>query len=193
MCIRDRTGATAVHPYNDPVVVSGAGTIGLELENQAPGETASIDSIDSVLVACGGGGLAAGLATWFDPSHGDSTTPPTSVVACETETTAGFAEARKAGQPVDVEVSGVAVDALGATSIGAVPFAALQAADAQSVLVNDAAVTAAQQFLWDKLRIVVEPSAAVPVATVLSGRWQPAGGTHTAIVVCGANTGIELS
>lgn len=173
---QSETGATAIHAYNDPVVVAGAGTTGLELDR----DTTTVGPVDSVLVACGGGGLAAGIASWFDES--------TAIVACETETTTAFAEAKKAGHPVDVEVSGIAADALGATSIGDVPYAALQAADTQSVLVSNDAVVDAQNLLWDRFRIVVEPSAAVPVAAVISGQWQAKPGSHTAIVVCGANT-----
>ena len=170
------TGATGVHAYEDPVVFAGAGTTGLEFERQAP-------DLDAVVVACGGGGLVGGMATWF----GDRV----EVVACETDGTAAYARAREAGRPVPVEISGVAADALGATTIGTLAFDALQRAGAVSAVVDDAAVVEARRFLWERFRIVVEPSAAVPVAALRAGAWRPTPGSHVGVVVCGANTVLD--
>lgn len=167
--------ATSVHAYEDELVVAGAGTTGREFDAQAPG-------LDAVLVACGGGGLVAGVATWFAETDVE-------VVACETEGTAAWARAREAGAPVPVDVSGIAADALGATSIGELAFTQLQSAGAGSVVVSDDDVVAAQLLLWDRFRIVTEPSAAVPVAAVLSGAYPLQADRHVGIVVCGANTG----
>ena len=168
------TGATRVHAYEDPIVVAGAGTTGRELASQA-------DDVDTVLVACGGGGLAGGIAAWFGPDG-------PRVIACETEGTACFARALDAGHPVDVTVTGVAADALGATSIGAIGWSCLRAARAESVVVTDEHVIAAADALWDRFRVVAEPSAVVPLAALLSGAYRPAGTEHVAVVVCGANT-----
>ncbi len=169
------TGALGIHAYEDPDVFAGAGTTGLELRHQA-------NPFDAVLVACGGGGLVGGIAT----SIGSTA----AVVACETEGTAAFHHAVSARHPVDIEVRGVAADALGATRIGTLPFAALDAADAASVLVSDQAVVAAQALLWDRFRLAVEPSAAVPVAALSTGAWQPGPSDHTAVIICGANTSL---
>ncbi len=166
--------ATSVHAYEDELVVAGAGTTGREFDAQAPG-------LDAVLVACGGGGLVAGVATWFAESDVE-------VVACETDGTAAYARACEAGEPVPVEVSGIAADALGATSIGDLAFSQLQGAGAGSVVVSDDDVTAARDALWDRFRIVTEPSAAVPVAAVLTGAYPLHPDRHVGIVVCGANT-----
>ncbi|MGF1596098.1 MAG: serine/threonine dehydratase [Acidimicrobiales bacterium] len=171
------SGAVAVHAYEDPAVVAGAGTTGRELERQAAGAA-------EIFVACGGGGLAGGIAAWFGP--------PVTVVACETRTTATFAAALDAGHPVDVEVSGLAADALGASRLGRLAWHHLSAAGARSALVDDDEVAAAQAWLWDRFRLVTEPSAAVPIAALRSGRHDPAPGTHVAVVVCGANTSIGL-
>lgn len=166
--------ATSVHAYEAELVVAGAGTTGREFEAQSP-------ELDAVLVACGGGGLVAGVATWYQGTATD-------VVACETEGTAAYARALEAGRPVSVEVSGVAADALGATSIGDLAFTQLQAAGAASVVVTDDDVVAARHQLWDRFRIMTEPSAAVPVAAVLSGAYDLVAGRHVGIIVCGANT-----
>lgn len=171
------TGATSVHAYESPLVMAGAGTTGLELESQTT-------DVDTVLVACGGGGLVGGVATWYQRRA--------RIVACETEGTACYARALDRGRPVDVEVTGVAADALGATRIGSLAWTQLSAAGVGSVVVDDEAVAQARHLLWDRLRIVTEPSAAVPVAALLSGTVRPAADEHVAVIVCGANTTIDL-
>lgn len=175
--------ATAVHAYEHELVVAGAGTTGREFEAQAP-------PLDAVLVACGGGGLVAGVATWFapagaEPGNGDR---GPAVVACETEGTAAYARALDAGQPVDVEISGIAADALGATRIGTTAWNQLRAAGTTGVVVTDDDVVAARALLWDRFRIVTEPSAAVPVAALLSGAFVVHPDQHVGVIVCGANT-----
>ncbi len=171
---QETSGATSIHAYNDPVVLAGAGTCAAEFDWQ-------VDGLDAVLLACGGGGLSAGAACWFG-SHVE-------IVACETETTDAYRQAVHAGHPVDIDVAGVAADALGATSIGALPWAALDDVSATSAVVDDASVIAAVDELWATYRIVVEPSAAVPFAVLRSGAWQPAAGQRrVGVVLCGANT-----
>lgn len=171
--------ATSIHAYDDPIVMAGAGTCARELDLDAPG-------LDAVLLACGGGGLSGGNAAWF----GDRT----ETVAVETHGTASYATALDAGAPVDVPISGVAADALGATHVGDTPYRALRAVDATSVVVDDADVVSARRHLWNWLRIVVEPAAATPLAAVMSGAWTPrSSGDRVGIVLCGANTTVDLS
>jgi threonine dehydratase len=172
----ERSGATAIHAYEDRTVMAGAGTVGLELEDQ-------VGRLDTVLVACGGGGLAGGIAAWLGSR--------TKVVACETNGTATYARAREAGRPVEVEIGGVAADALGASRLGDLAWRCLTVAGADSVLVSDAEVVEARQILWDRFRLLVEPSAAVPVAALLSGRYRPAPDEHVGVVICGANTDLS--
>lgn len=167
------TGAVPVHAYEDPLVVAGAGTTGRELEDQ-------VGPLDTVLVACGGGGLAGGIAAWFGPR--------TRVIACETDGTAAFARALEAGAPVPVEVAGLAADALGATQIGDLAWRCLSGAGAGSIVVSDTDVARARAELWERFRILAEPSAVVPVAALLSGAYRPAAGEHVGVVICGANT-----
>lgn len=165
--------ATAIHAYDDPVVMAGAGTCAREFEAQA-------GPLDAVLLACGGGGLSGGAASWL----GDRT----ELVCCETPGTATYAAAVRAGGPVEVEISGLAADALGASRLGANPWAALSAAGARSAIVGDGAVGRAQEFLWTHLRVLVEPAAATPVAVLLERAWQPPAGARVGVVLCGANT-----
>lgn len=167
------TGATSIHAYDHPVVMAGAATTGAEFVEQAGG-------LDTILVACGGGGLAGGIACAVDPD--------VTVVVCETVTTNAFAAAVAAGSPQDVEVGGLAADALGATRIGELPWAALAGHRAHSVLVTDEDLVEAQEHLWNEFRLIVEPSAATTVAALRSGQYVPASGERVGVLLCGANT-----
>lgn len=174
---RAESGATPIHAYNDPTVMAGAGTTGLEFRRQVA--ELQMKPLDSVLIACGGGGLSGGIAA----AIGDSTR----IGVCETEGTPTFASARQSGQPVEVEISGLGADALGASMLGSNTWAMLHSVDARSYLVDDQQLSAAQDLLWSRFRLRVEPSAATPLAVLLSGAYQADPEEHLGIVVCGAN------
>jgi threonine dehydratase len=166
------TGALMTHAYDQPEVVAGAGTLAREIEAQA-------GRPDSVLVSVGGGGLIAGVAAWF---AGRSR-----VVALEPEGAATLYRAREAGTPVDVPVSGIAADSLGARRIGSIAWSVTQQHVAQSELLTDDAIRAAQRFLWKALKLAVEPAAALPLAALQSGVIRPRDGETLCLIVCGAN------
>ena len=166
------TGALLVHPYDHPLVVAGQGTMARELDAQAPG-------IDTVLLAVGGGGLIAGAAAWFGGRVRIVSVEPASIPA--------MYEARRAGRPVTVAVSGLAADSLGANAIGAVPFAVAAPFVDDAVLVTDDAIRDAQRALWASVRVMAEPGGAAALAAVLSGAYRPAPGERVAVVVCGGN------
>ena len=165
-------GALLVHPYDHPLVVAGQGTVARELEGQAP-------DIDTVLVAVGGGGLIAGVCAWY----GDRV----KVVGVEPATSRAMYEARRAGHPVDVDVSGIAADSLGATAVGAVPFATITPFLHDAVIVDDDAIRGAQRALWDAVRLLAEPGGATALAALLSGAYRGEPGERVAVVVCGSN------
>lgn len=173
--------ATQIAAFDDPVVMAGAGTVarGFDLATRETG------GLDAMLVAVGGGGLAGGAAAWC----GDRIP----IVGCETTGTASFAAALEAGHPVSVPISGVAADHLGAKQVGDVPWAALRAAGATSVVVTDAEALEAQLRLWRLLRVVVEPGVAAPFAALLTGRWRPQPGGRVGIILCGANVVAPLA
>ncbi len=166
------TGARSVHAYDDDFVMAGQGTVGRELEHDA-------GTFDTVLVSVGGGGLAAGISAWF--------TDRSRIVGVETPGTRTWAAALQAGRPVHVDVSGPAADALGASQLGDGPFEQLCAWRAGSIVVDDAAVLAAQRHAWSELRLIVEPGGATALAAVLSGAYLPAEGERVAVIVCGSN------
>lgn len=168
------TGAAMIHPYDHPAVVAGQGTMARELDRQVGG------GIDTLLVAVGGGGLIAGAACWFGTR--------VRIVAVEPRTSRALGAALDVGEPVDVDVSGVAADSLGARRVGDLAFAAAIAAGVSAVTVTDDDIVIAQRRLWDQLRLVAEPGGATALAAIVSGAYRPEPGERVAVVVCGANT-----
>ncbi|MFI9590625.1 serine/threonine dehydratase [Nonomuraea sp. NPDC052265] len=170
------TGALAVHAYDQPEVLAGQGTTGLEIMEQTGG-------VDTVVVAVGGGGLAAGI-TLGARAGGDAPR----IVAVEPYAIPTLHEALRAGRPVPVRVGGVAADALGATQLGGLAFEVLSGGGVESVLVDDDAIVAARRALWERHRLVAEPAGAAAYAALLSGAYRPSEGERVAVVVCGSNT-----
>jgi threonine dehydratase len=171
------TGAVLCHAYDQPEICAGAGTVGVELLEQL-GESGR--EVDTVLVAVGGGGLMAGVATALDGTA--------RVVGVEPVAAPTLSRALAAGEPVDVAVSGVAADSLGARRLGSIAWEVARRTDVGSVLVEDAEILRARREVWERYRIVLETGAAAPVAALLSGRYEPAEGERVAVVLCGANT-----
>jgi threonine dehydratase len=167
------TGALVVHAYEGTPTVAGQGTLARELEEQRP-------EVDTVLVAVGGGGLVAGIASWYSGRL--------RVVSVEPERIPTLAAAVEHGGPVDVDVSGIAADSLGARRLGATAYEAVVAAGVVPVLVPDDAILDARQRLWDDVRIAAETGGATALAALTTGAYRPAPGERVAVVVCGANT-----
>ncbi|MGW0516411.1 serine/threonine dehydratase [Crossiella sp. NPDC003009] len=164
----EQPGTRFVSAYDDPAVIAGQGTVGLEIVADAP-------EVDAVFVAVGGGGLASGLALGTGRR----------IVAVEPRGCDCLHAALRAGEPVDTEVDSVAMSALGAARAGELTFAILRAAGVESHLVTDAELLAARDRLWEEFRLAVEPAAAVPFALWLKDEV-PA--EQACVVVCGANT-----
>ena len=167
------TGALVVHAYDQPEVAAGQGTLAMELEQQA-------DDFSTVLVAVGGGGLIAGIATWLENKA--------KVVAIEPERCPTLARALKDGRPVEVEVGGIAADSLGAREISPLTLQIATRTLMESILVTDEAITEARQALWDQYRLVVEPGGATALAALISGAYRPAPDEKVVVILCGGNT-----
>ncbi|TDO46126.1 threonine dehydratase [Kribbella sp. VKM Ac-2571] len=173
LAARDETDALLVHAYDQPEVVAGQGTVGLELLDQA-------GRFDTVLVAVGGGGLIAGIAT----AIGDNA----QVVSVEPALAPTLQRALETGEPTDGAVGGVAADSLGARRIGSLAFEAAQTYGVRPVLVDDEAIVAARKELWQQYHLATEHGGATAYAALLSGAYRPATGERVVVVVCGANT-----
>jgi threonine dehydratase len=171
------TGAVHCHAYDQPEICAGAGTLGMELIEQMDAEGRAIDT---VLVAVGGGGLMAGVSTAVEGAA--------RVVGVEPAGAPILHSALVRGEPVDVVVSGVAADSLGARRVGSIGWEVARRTGVTSVLVDDAALDDARRQVWDRYRLALEVGAAAPVAALLSGAYVPAYGERVAVVLCGANT-----
>jgi threonine dehydratase len=168
-----KSGAMAIHAFDQAETLLGQGTVGLELEQDAP-------EIDTLLVAVGGGGLIGGIAAWYGSRI--------KIVAVEPESAPTLHAAFAAGQPVDAPAGGIAADSLAPRRVGELMFAIARNHVSQVVLVTDDAIREAQAALWSKLRVVTEPGGAAAFAALLSHRYQLSKGERVAVLLCGANT-----
>jgi threonine dehydratase len=166
------TGAAFLHPYDQPQVVAGQGTLARELSDQLP-------VLDTVIVAVGGAGLVGGIAAWFCDD--------VRVVGVEPETSPTLSAALQAGEPVDIEVSGIAADSLGAKRVGMIGLAVARRYVDRVVLVDDDAIAEARRTLWTETRVAAEPGAAAPLAALQTGAYVPGPDERVALVICGGN------
>jgi len=166
------SGAMSVHAYDQRETILGQATLGLELARQA-------GPLDTVLAPVGGGGLIAGIASYFAGTA--------RVIGVEPDGAPTLAHARAAGAPVDAPAGSIAVDALAPRRVGELVFPVTQAYVHDVVLVSDDAIRDAQAALWQTARIAAEPAAAVGVAALRTGAYRPAPGERVAVVISGAN------
>jgi threonine dehydratase len=167
------SGALAIHAYDQPETLLGQGSVGVELEQQAPG-------LDSFLVAVGGGGLIGGVASWYSNRI--------KIVGVEPEAAPTLHDALQAGHPVDSPAGGIAADSLAPKRVGELMFPIAQKFVSGVTLVTDDAIQQAQQALWKGLRIVAEPGGAAAFAALISSRYKPQPGERVGVLVCGGNT-----
>jgi threonine dehydratase len=170
--LQAETGRTLVHPFDDPVGQAGAGTVGLEIEEDAPG-------LDVVVVPVGGGGLVAGIAAALDCR----------VVAVEPELSPAMHAAMKAGESVPVRPASIA-DGLSAPFAGPNALAVCQARGVESVLVSEEEIREAMRFLYGRAKLACEPAAAVAVAALQTGKIQ---GERVCCVVSGGNVSAQTA
>ena len=169
----ERTGAAAIHAYDQVETLQGQATVGLEYEEQA-------SDLDALLVAVGGGGLIGGIAAWYAGR--------VPIVGVEPEAAPTLTRALEAGEPVDAPAGGIAADSLAPKRVGTLMFPIAQRYVERTVLVTDDAIRDAQRALWKTLRIVAEPGGAAALAALTSNAWKPAPGAAIGVLLCGANT-----
>ena len=156
-------GATVVPPYDDPTIIAGQGTVGLEI-------TEALPEVATVLVPVGGGGLGAGVAAAVK-----LTAPGVRVIGVEPAGAPKLTRARAAGGPVRLDRTASLADGLLAVEIGHLPFAHHQRYVDDVVLVDDGALRDAMRLLLERAKLVAEPSGAITVAALLSGAVQVTG------------------
>ena len=168
----DRSGAMSVHAYDQRETILGQGTLALELAEQ-------VSELDTVLVPVGGGGLIAGIASWFAGTA--------RVVGVEPDGAPTLSYARAEGRPADAPAGSVAADALAPRRVGELVFPITESYVDDVVLVDDESILAAKRALWQAFRIAAEPAASVGIAALLAGAYKPAPGEHVTVVISGAN------
>jgi threonine dehydratase len=174
-----RDGLVYVHAYDDPAVVAGQATVGLEI-------LADMPECDVIAVPVGGGGLLAGVAGAVSSVGAFPAGTGRLVVGAEPEGCPTLHEAVSAGVPVNVAIDGgsVAASALGAGRAGRLALAACQSGNVRLAMVGDKQIIAARDRLWEEFRLAVEPAAATVFAAWLSGQVP---GDFPCLVLSGAN------
>ena len=171
----EQTGRTLVHPFEDPLVAAGAGTVALEVEEDVPG-------LDTIVVPTGGGGLLAGVAAAF----------PGRVVAVEPEASQALHAALAAGRPVPVEPRSIA-DGLNAPFAGGLAVEACRARRLETVLVTEGEIAEAMRALYERAKLACEPAGAAATAALLAGKIHVARSERVLAIVSGGNVSAETA
>ena len=170
-----------VHPFEDPAVIAGQGTVGLELAEQIP-------DVDTVIVAIGGGGLIAGVALTLRALR-----PSLRVIGVEPTGATSMKDSVAAGRVITLDSVKTIAGTLAPRAVGESTLALVREHVSDIVLVDDDELRAAMRRLWSELRILVEPAGAAALAALDSGRLDLAGAKSIAVLVCGANLDAELA
>ena len=171
--LREQTGRTLVHPFDDPVVIAGAGTVGLEIEEDAP-------DADAVVVAVGGGGLVSGIRLALQGTG-------KRVIAVEPESSRALHEGLRHGRPTPVTPRSIA-DGLSAPFAGELALEICE--DIERVLVTEDEIRIAFRMLYERAKLACEPAGAVPAAAWLAGKIDA---RHPVLVVSGGNVAAETA
>jgi threonine dehydratase len=173
-----KEGYYFLHPFNIPQVLAGQGTVGLELNEDAPSD------LQAVLVPVGGGGLISGVHLGLR-----YTRPNVEIIGVEPENCASFSASHAAGELVEIEPKATIAEGLHTKKIGQMAFHILREG-AAPVTVTENEILVATRFCHEELKLVVEPSGAVGVAALLSDRYRPIG--TSAIILSGSNLDREM-
>jgi threonine dehydratase len=174
------SGRLVVHPWDDPLMIAGHGTLGLELVEDRP-------DLDVVVVPVGGASLVSGVATAVKGAR-----PDARVVAVEPERAAGLRASLEAGEPVRIDPDSLA-DGLNAPSVGARCLAICERLVDELVTVTEAEIEAGFHFLYGRAKLAAEPAGAVAVAALLAGKVGGLEGKSVAAVVSGGNIGAKTA
>jgi threonine dehydratase len=175
--LREERGLTLVHPFDDPHVIAGNGSIGLELIED-------LADLDVVVVGVGGGGLIAGVAAAVKELR-----PSVRVYGVEPEGSDALSRALAAGEVVRLQPRSVA-DGLGSPFAGVLPLAMAQRYVDEVILLDDPTILGGLRFAIERLKQVVEPAGAAPLAAVLSGRVPLREGDRVAVILSGGNVDV---
>lgn len=177
--LQDAEGLAFVHPFDDPHVIAGQGTVGLEIAADSP-------TPGTVLVPIGGGGLVAGVAAALK-----GVDPAWRVVGVEPEGACAMARSLEAGHPIRLEGVDTVADGLAAPMAGELPFRHVREQVSAVVTVSDDAIRRAVAVLLANTKLLVEPAGAAGVAALLEGKVSPGGPGPVIAILCGGNLDLE--
>jgi threonine dehydratase len=175
LALRDRRGLTLVHPFDDPAVIAGQGTVGLEILQD-------VADAEIVVVPIGGGGLIAGVAAAIKQCR-----PGVRVIGVEPIGSDVMTRSLSAGEPVRMERSSTIADGLAAPFAGVQTLAHVRRFVDQVVLVDDAAILRALRLIMERTKLMAEPAGAAAFAAVLTGAFPVPASTRVVCVVSGGN------
>ena len=170
------SGYINIHPYDSATTIAGQGTLALEWERQVP-------DLDTVLVAIGGGGLIAGIGSWYNNR--------TKVIGVEPLHSNTLFTARNIGKPTEVPINSIAADSLGAKIAGDLPHKIISETVEDLILVEDKDIIDAQSQLWSEFQIIAEPGGATALAALISGKYSPKPNEKIGVLICGGNAKLE--
>jgi threonine dehydratase len=176
----EEAGMTFVHPFDDPCIVAGQGTLGLELLDDAP-------DVAKVVVPVGGGGLAAGVAIAVKSAR-----PDVEVVGVQVDAVAAYPDSLRRGEPVEVPSGLTIADGIAVKRPGTLTLALVREWLDDMVVVPEDDVAEAMVLLMEKAKLVVEGAGAVGVAALLAARTAPAAQGTTVVVLSGGNVDAGL-
>jgi threonine dehydratase len=174
--LQDETGRTLVHPFDDPLVIAGQGTVGLEIAEDLP-------DVDVVVVPVGGGGLVAGIATAL---------PDTRIVGVEPSTSTALSAGLAAGEPIPVAPRSIA-DGLNAPFAGELPIQIAKERGLEVVLVEEDEIEDGMRFLYERAKLACEPAGAAAVGALKAGKVKVESGQTVVAVVTGGNVSAETA
>jgi threonine dehydratase len=173
--LREETGRVLVHPFDDPLVLAGQGTVGLEVLEDAP-------AVERIVVPCGGGGLFSGIAVVAAAADVE-------VVPVEPEISRALYEGVRNGKSTPVEARSIA-DGLNAPFAGELAIGTARALGIEPVLVSEDEIAEGFRFLYERAKLACEPAGAAAVAALLAGKVES---KRTACVVSGGNVSAETA
>ncbi len=178
-------GLTLIHPFDDPAIIAGQGTAGLEILEDLPALGRGL-APDTIVVPIGGGGLIAGVAVALKEQR-----PNLRIVGVEPHGAAGMYTALRAGDVVRLDHVETIADGLAAPFAGALNLALVRRYVDDVVLLDDATILAGMFFLLERAKLLAEPAGAAGVGALLSGAVAARPGSNVVALVCGGNVGLD--
>ena len=177
--VQKERGLTLVHPFDDPMIIAGQGTVGVEILEDVP-------EVDAVIVGVGGGGLISGIATALKTKK-----PEVKIIGVEPEGASAMTQSLQRGEPVHLERVDTVADGLAAPFAGQHTLAHVQAYVDDLVVVSDQEIVEAMGLILERCKVVAEPAASSTLAALLSGKVSLPRGSTVVCVLSGGNVDRE--